>query len=127
MNQAQMFLNETTANQYAHDTFDPVALSTHLRTENYHYYLCLQRRFSKDCSPLYLTREGYAALRADDGKLMDSIRLHTDTILNALLMCEPGELTCFIAMDHMVRFARLYRSKAHFWTGLVQTNFNSFS
>jgi betaine lipid synthase len=105
MHQASMFLGETTASQYATDTFDPVALSTHLRTENHHYYLCLQRRYSKDCPPLYLTKDGYEALRRDDGKLMDCFRLHTDTILNALLMCEPGELSVFVAMDHMVRFS----------------------
>lgn len=96
-----MFMNETTASQYAEDTLDPIALSTHIKTTNYHYYLCLMRRYSKQCHPLYLSQEGYEALRADDGQLMDSFRLHTDTLLHVLQLCEPGELSVWVGMDHM--------------------------
>lgn len=38
---------------------------------------------------------------------MDSLRLHTDTILNVLLLCNPNELSVFVAMDHMASSLRL--------------------
>lgn len=36
MNQANVFLKETTVSQFAIDTFDPVALNTPIKTDNYH-------------------------------------------------------------------------------------------
>jgi len=97
-----MFKNETTAAQYAVDTLEPVANNTHLRTNNYFYYLCLQRKYSREACPLYLTREGYEALRANKGKNLDGLRLHTDSIVNVLSRLEPESLTVFVAMDQYV-------------------------
>jgi len=48
INQARVFLAETTVAQFAADTFDPVALNTSLSTDNYFYQLCLQGRYTKD-------------------------------------------------------------------------------
>lgn len=94
-----MFQHETTAGQYAIDTLDPVASTMHIRDTNYHYYLTLQRKYSPTCCPLYLTREGYDTLRSGNGKVVDSIRIHTDSIINVLRRLEPQSLTVFVAMD----------------------------
>jgi len=94
-----MFQAETTAAQYAIDTLDPVAETMHIKNSNYHYYLCLQRKYNKSCCPLYLTREGYEVIRTE--KAVQSIRIHTDAITNVLSRLEPQSLTVFVAMDHM--------------------------
>lgn len=66
MNQAQVFLKETSVSQFAIDTFDPVALNTPIKTDNYHYQLCLEGKYTKESCPAYLTREGFDALKKDN-------------------------------------------------------------
>lgn len=100
--QMRMFQHETTAGQYAVDTLDPIASAMHIKDTNYHYYLTLQRKYSPTCCPLYLTREGYETLRSGNGKVVDSIRIHTDSIINVLRRLEPQSLTVFVAMDQCV-------------------------
>ena len=119
INQMRMFLNETTAAQYAIDTIDPVATTSHLRDENYHvrnstselaslltnvpkFYLCLQQKYSRTCPPAYLSREGFAALKKDNGALMDSFQLHTDSIINVLQQLGKESLTVWVGMDQCV-------------------------
>lgn len=50
--------------QYIARTFDGVAQSSHLRSDNYFYYNCCTGRFLKDCCPSYLTREGFNRLKS---------------------------------------------------------------
>ena len=50
--------------QYIARTFDGVAHSSHLRSDNYFYYNCCTGCFLKDCCPSYLTREGFNRLKS---------------------------------------------------------------
>lgn len=50
-------------------------------------------------SPLYLTRDAFELLKKDDGKVMDSFRLHTDSIMNVMVQLGPGSLTVAVIMD----------------------------
>ena len=50
--------------QYIARTFDGVAQSSHLRSDNYFYYNCCTGRFLKDCCPSYLTRDGFNRLKS---------------------------------------------------------------
>lgn len=47
-NQARVFLRETTTEQFAIDTLDPVALNTHIATGAYPYQVCLEQKYSKN-------------------------------------------------------------------------------
>lgn len=94
-----MFLKETTTLQYGADTLDPVAHNTHLRTDNYHYQVCLQQRYTKQCRPEYLTPEGFETLKKNGGENMDCFRLHTDSIINVLKGLGPDSLTVWVGMD----------------------------
>ena len=85
--------------QYIIDTIAPVVDSIHLRDENYHYYLCLKHRYSPTCHPLYLSRDGYEKLKAEDGALQSAISIHTDSILNTLVKLGPNSLTVWVGMD----------------------------
>ncbi|KAI0338707.1 hypothetical protein BDW22DRAFT_1415383 [Trametopsis cervina] len=102
MNQMNCFLEEgVSAQQYALDTLDPIAHKTHMRTGAYHYLLCLLGRYTHESCPLFLTRDGFARLKADDGAILDSFRLHTDSIVNALQGLGDGSITKMVVMDHM--------------------------
>ena len=41
----------------------------------------LKGYYTKESCPLFLTPSGFETLRADNGRVMDSFRLHTDSIL----------------------------------------------
>lgn len=43
-----MFLNETTTENFAIDTLDPVAYNTHIASGAYHYQVCLEQRYTKE-------------------------------------------------------------------------------
>jgi betaine lipid synthase len=101
MNQASMFRAETTPLDYLIDTLDPIAQQTHIRTANYHYYLCLLHRYSRAAPPLYLSRAGFDALKRDAGAITEAFRLHTDSISNVMDQLGEGSLTVWIGMDHM--------------------------
>jgi betaine lipid synthase len=47
-NQAQVFLSETTTEQFAIDTLDPVAYGTHVKTGAYHYQVCLEQKYTRE-------------------------------------------------------------------------------
>jgi betaine lipid synthase len=100
INQANLFLAETTTEQYAIDTLDPIAVNTRVATENYHYALCLQQRYTTECSPLYLTRSGFEALKEANGKVLNGFRLHTDSVVKVLRQLEPSSLSVWVGMDH---------------------------
>jgi len=67
----------------------------------YHFLLCLLGHYTADSCPLYLSPDGFAALKANDGALMDAFRLHTDSITNVLRGLTPGSITRAIIMDHL--------------------------
>jgi len=51
-------------------------------------------------SPLYLTREGFEALKAKNGAALDCFRLHTDSINNVLnRLGKENSLTVCVIMD----------------------------
>jgi betaine lipid synthase len=119
-----MFLDETTTEQFAIDTLDPVAYNTHINSGAYHYqcapflskfhsitYLltvipnfnrvCLEQKYTKQSCPLYLTKDGFELLKADEGAKMNAFRLHTDSIINVIKQLGPNSLTVTVLMDHM--------------------------
>lgn len=103
-NQKKMLLAEGTVRGYVRDTLDPVLSSGLLSDGDYHYLmvrtvqceayeyltcLCTQMfsgRYNQTSCPSYLTEQGFETLRADDGKRMDSIRIHTDTLTGFVLV-----------------------------------------
>ncbi|BGP19890.1 hypothetical protein JCM10213v2_008021 [Rhodosporidiobolus nylandii] len=99
INQLKVFLKDTTVAQFATDTFDPVALNTHIAKDNYFYQLCLQQRYTHDSCPAYLTPEGFAALKKDNCAALDCFRLHTDSIQNVMTRLGPSSLSIAIIMD----------------------------
>ncbi|KZT58301.1 hypothetical protein CALCODRAFT_432835 [Calocera cornea HHB12733] len=101
MNQRAMFLNEGTAFEFVRDTLDPIAKTAVFKHGAYHFLLCLLGHYTADSCPLYLTREGFAALKANDGARMDAFRLHTDSITNVLRGLAPGSITRAVIMDHL--------------------------
>lgn len=102
VNQYNCFRSEgVTAGQYAVDTMDPIAQHSLLRSDNYHYQLCLSGRYTPASSPLYLKREAFAALQANAAKALEAFRLHTDSIVNVLRGLGDGTLTHAVLMDHM--------------------------
>ncbi|KAJ3558112.1 hypothetical protein NM688_g1112 [Phlebia brevispora] len=102
INQMNCFLKEgVSAQQYAEETLDPIAHKTHMRTGAYHYLLCLLGHYTKQSCPLFLTRRGYEKLREDNGRIMDSFRLHTDSIVNSLRGLADASITKMVVMDHM--------------------------
>lgn len=98
-NQAQVFLRETTTEQFAIDTLDPVALSTHIAGGAYHYQVCLEQKYTPQSCPEYLKRAGFEHLKKDGGVALDCFRLHTDSIINVMKRLGPGSLTVAIIMD----------------------------
>ncbi|KIP07889.1 hypothetical protein PHLGIDRAFT_510955 [Phlebiopsis gigantea 11061_1 CR5-6] len=102
INQMNCFLREgVSATQYAAETLDPIAHHTHMRAGAYHYLLCLLGRYTPESCPLFLTREGFEKLRENDGALLDTFRLHTDSIINALQGLADNTITKMVVMDHM--------------------------
>ncbi|KNC96236.1 uncharacterized protein SPPG_08390 [Spizellomyces punctatus DAOM BR117] len=103
--QMQMLIEEGTAYEYIVNTFDPVIENTHLRTDNYFYYLPLMLKYNPRNVPAYLSKEGYRALQTQPARL-NAIKIHTDVIVSVLEReCEDGELTRIILMDHLDWFS----------------------
>lgn len=101
MNQLSIFLNETSVRQYAIDTLDPIGRTVHIRTSNYHYYLSLSCKFNPENPPLYLTRTSFEQLKSANCCALESLRVHTDSLANAIRNIEQGSLDIAILMDHM--------------------------
>lgn len=103
--QRAMFLAEGSAYEFVRDTLDPIPGHALLKRGAYHYLLTLLGHYTPDSCPEYLTTHGYDTLRADDGKVLDAFRLHTDSIVNVLAGLPDGELTRAVLMDHLDWFA----------------------
>ncbi|KOS14515.1 hypothetical protein Malapachy_1139 [Malassezia pachydermatis] len=101
MNQLNIFKNEGSVEQFAIDTLDSIPARSLISTDNYHYRLCLMGNYSHESCPLYLKEDAFNALKANDGKALDSFRLHTDAIVSVLSGMQDGSLTRAILMDHM--------------------------
>ncbi|KAK4048434.1 hypothetical protein OIV83_004780 [Microbotryomycetes sp. JL201] len=102
LNQASVFLKETTTEQFAIDTLDPVALNTHIASGAYHYQVCLEQKYTRESCPLYLKKEAFEFLKQNGAAALDSFRLHTDSIINAsgvMKRLGPNSLTIAIIMD----------------------------
>ncbi|GAA5959377.1 hypothetical protein JCM21900_000709 [Sporobolomyces salmonicolor] len=99
INQARVFLDETTTEQFATDTLDPVAYGTHIARGAYHYQLCLEQKYTKHSCPLYLTREGFESLKKNNGAALDCFRVHTDSINDVMKRLGRNSLTIAVIMD----------------------------
>lgn len=94
INQYNCFRNEgVSVEQFAIDTLDTISSRALVRSENYHYKLCLQGNYSRESCPLYLKKEAFKKLKADSAKALDSFRLHTDSIVNVLRGLQDDSLT----------------------------------
>ncbi|KAI8617529.1 hypothetical protein BC830DRAFT_1062395 [Chytriomyces sp. MP71] len=103
--QMQMLLEEGSAYDYVVNTFDPIIKSSHLRDDNYFYYVCLMLKYTPQNAPSYLTEEGFNALQQNPSRL-DAFRIHTRTIVEVLKSeVADGELTRVILMDHLDWFS----------------------
>jgi betaine lipid synthase len=49
--------------------------------DSYFYLLCLLGHYTRTSCPEYLKQDGVEKLRKDNGKALDTFRLHTDSIL----------------------------------------------
>jgi len=65
--------------------------------DNYFWRVYLTGRYTPECCPEYLKKEGFEQLKA--GRV-DCIRVHTDSILGFLEQY-PGTLSRFVLLDHM--------------------------
>ncbi|GAA5862038.1 hypothetical protein JCM8547_001566 [Rhodosporidiobolus lusitaniae] len=99
INQLKCFLKDTSVAQFAVDTLDPVALNTHIAKDNYFYQLCLEKNYTPESCPAWLTPKGFAALKNDHSAALDCFRLHTDSIMNVMTRLGPDSLTIAIIMD----------------------------
>ncbi|KAF8325155.1 S-adenosyl-L-methionine-dependent methyltransferase [Cantharellus anzutake] len=100
-NQKKAFTDEGTVHDFIKDTLDPIGSHALLSRGAYHYLLCLMGCYTPQSCPDYLTRRGFDALRANDGELMNSISVHTDSIVNVLGRLDANSVTRAIIMDHL--------------------------
>ncbi|KAF9060572.1 hypothetical protein BDP27DRAFT_1339414 [Rhodocollybia butyracea] len=101
LNQRKMLLDEGGVYQYVCDTLDPVLSTYLLKTQNYFYLLPLLGHYTPECCPSYLTREGFAKLKANNCERLNAFQLHTDSIINVLRGIPPSSLTRALVMDHL--------------------------
>ncbi|GAA5805362.1 hypothetical protein HPULCUR_010878 [Helicostylum pulchrum] len=99
INQMNMFLKECTTQEYIENTLDPIASHSLFSEDQYFYYLCLKQRYSHNSCPSYLTRDGFNKLKTSGA--LNSFRLHTESILDALRSLQDNYLTRLVVMDHM--------------------------
>ncbi|KAK7436436.1 hypothetical protein VKT23_019148 [Stygiomarasmius scandens] len=105
MNQRKMLMDEGSIYEYVKDTLDPILSTYLLKTQNYFYRLVLLGQYSSSCCPEYLTLSGFNTLKANNGKLLDTFRIHTDSIYNVLHGMEPCSITRSLIMDHLDWFS----------------------
>lgn len=84
---------------YALQTLDPVAMSTHLRRTNHYYLLCLLGHYTQECHPAYVSEQAYARLSRPGA--FESLRIHTDELREVLARLSPGALTIAVVMDSL--------------------------
>ncbi|KAG2235798.1 hypothetical protein INT48_001024 [Thamnidium elegans] len=99
INQMNMFLKECTTQEYIENTLDPITSHSLFSEDQYFYYLCLKQRYSHSSCPSYLTKDGFNKLKTSGA--LNSFRLHTESILDALRSMQENYLTRLVVMDHM--------------------------
>ena len=80
--------------EYAYATVHGIAYETHIRTKNYFYLACLTGRYTHECCPRFLTREGFDALA---GGAINNVHVHTTSFLDQLTARTYSKV---ILMDH---------------------------
>lgn len=100
-NQLNCLLADGSIEDFICATLDPVPSVAVLKNEGYHYFLCLNGKYSRSSCPIYLTYDGFQALKAKAGVKTDKINLHTDTILHVLRDLPSESLTKIIVMDSL--------------------------
>ncbi|KAJ7647411.1 hypothetical protein FB45DRAFT_893372 [Roridomyces roridus] len=101
LNQRQMLLEEGGVYAFVRDTLDPLPKAHLFKNDNYFYRLGLRGHYTPESCPQYLTRAGFDKLKADNGKVLDAFRLHTDSIVNVLRGLSDWALTRALVMDHL--------------------------
>ncbi|KAF5343351.1 hypothetical protein D9758_014171 [Tetrapyrgos nigripes] len=105
MNQRKMLLDEGGVYEYVKDTMDPMISTYLLKTQNYFYRVVFRGQYSPSCCPEYLTLAGFCSLKANNGKLLDNFRIHTDSITNVLHGMSSNSITRSLIMDHLDWFS----------------------
>ncbi|GJJ78849.1 betaine lipid synthase [Entomortierella parvispora] len=99
INQMKLILDEGNAVQYIYDTLDPIMNRSLFKDDQYFYNLVVNRKYTPESCPSYLTEAGFTSLR--ENKSTDSMMLHTKSIIQVLRSMKDGELTKAVLMDHM--------------------------
>ncbi|KAF9220624.1 hypothetical protein BS17DRAFT_759265 [Gyrodon lividus] len=105
LNQRKMLLDEGSIYEFVRDTLDPIPSTYSFKEGAYFYPLALTGHYTPSSCPEYLTRSGFEALKADNGRATDAFRLHTDSIVNVLRGLSTWSLTRAVIMDHLDWFA----------------------
>lgn len=106
-NQLSVLLEDGDISSFIAGTFDPVPKLASLKNGAYHYLLCLKGHYTPSSCPLFLTPDGFRALKAKSSARTQKIRLHTDTILSVLCNQPDNSLTKIIVMDSLDWFDRV--------------------
>jgi len=101
LNQRRMLLSEGTVYEFVRDTLDSLASTYSFKNGAYFYLLTLLGHYTPSSCPAYLTRAGFESLKADDAKIMDAFRLHTNSIVEVLRGLTNWSLTRAVIMDHL--------------------------
>ncbi|KAJ9102622.1 hypothetical protein QFC19_004731 [Naganishia cerealis] len=80
-NQLNCLLEDGDIAEFISATLDPVPGLANMKNGAYHYFLCLNGKYTRASCPLYLTPEGFAELKRRNGQKTAKIKMHTDTIL----------------------------------------------
>ncbi|KAI7816283.1 hypothetical protein BC939DRAFT_469608 [Gamsiella multidivaricata] len=99
INQMKLILDEGDAVQYIYDTLDSIMTRSLFRDDQYFYNLVVNRKYTCDSCPSYLTETGFQTLK--EQKATDAMLLHTKSIIQVLKSLADGELTKAVLMDHM--------------------------
>ncbi|KAF5343356.1 hypothetical protein D9758_014174 [Tetrapyrgos nigripes] len=105
MNQRKMLLDEGGMYEYVKNTVDPMMSTYLLKTQNYFYRVVLQGQYSPSCCPEYLSLAGFCSLKANNGKILENFRIHTDLIANVLHGMSSNSITRSLIMDHLDWFS----------------------
>ncbi|KAF8936299.1 hypothetical protein BGZ58_004364 [Dissophora ornata] len=99
INQMKLILDEGTAVQYIYDTLDSIMTRSLFRDDQYFYNLVVNRKYTHESCPSYLTEAGFQKLK--EKQATDAMLMHTKSIIEVLKSLADGELTKAVLMDHM--------------------------
>ncbi|KAF2280153.1 uncharacterized protein EI97DRAFT_112513 [Westerdykella ornata] len=90
--------------EYVLNTFEPVATSTLLSTQNHYYLLTLLGHYTPTSHPTYLSPKSHVKLSKPNA--FSGLRIHTDELGEVVARMRPGTLTIVVVMDSMDWFPR---------------------